>query len=245
MEQQRKIEIDIFDLLQYLKKRIVIILAFTLICAIIGFVYCSFFVTPMYMAETRMYILNRTNESYVGSADFQISNYMLKDYTVLITGQNVTKEVISRLGLRMSPGALRQKIIVSAPENTRVLQINVEDADPQVAADIANMIYTVASQQIQSIMDVGSVKLVYAAEAPTAPISPNVQKGVTNAAAIGFIIVLIVFLLIYVIDGTIRSEEDVKHYLDLCVLGVIPQSEDISESPKEKKFNINFIKKRK
>lgn len=242
MEQQRKIEIDIVDLFHHLKKKLVFVLVFALVCGIAGFVVFSFFVTPEYVAETRMFVMNRTNESHVGSADFQISNYMIKDYTVLITGQNVTKEVISRLGLNMTPGMLKQKIRISAPDNTRVLQINVVDEDPQRAADIANTIYEVAAQQLQSIMDVDVVNLVYAAEVPQFPTSPNVRKGTLNAAAVGCLLALVVFVVIYVVNDTIRTEEDVEHYLGLSVLGAIPKSNDMEEGSKEKTKRINLTK---
>lgn len=176
MENQHEMELDLLDLFYYLKKRIWIITVSFVLCGVIGFVISAFLITPRYTASTRMYVLNRTNESNVIYADLQISSYLLNDYKVLITGQNVTQEVIRRLELSREPAHLATQIEVTSPSSTRVLQINVTDTDAQLAADIANCVREVASEQIQNVMDIDAVKLVYEADVPNKPSSPNVWK---------------------------------------------------------------------
>ena len=229
MEQQEKqVEINLIDLFYYLKKKIVIIAAVTVIFAIAGFLYSSLFMTPMYTAETRMYVLNRSSASGPVSSDFQISNNILEDYKILITGKNVTKEVVEQLGLSMSPAALGAKIRVTAPENTRVLQITVTDTNPERAADITNKVAEVATEQMQQIMDVEAARLIYAAEVPGGPSGPNVKRNSVLAAMLGMVATVIVLVLIHLLDDTIRTEEDVERYLGLSVLGVIPDTNDIN-----------------
>jgi capsular polysaccharide biosynthesis protein len=70
---------------------------------LVGFFVSQFVLSPEYTASTRIYVLNGSSETTVVYSDFQISSQMLNDYKVLITGQNVTKEVISRLDLDMKP----------------------------------------------------------------------------------------------------------------------------------------------
>ena len=109
MEMQREeMEIDLIELFFYLKKRIIMILAVCVACVVLGFVGTKLFISPEYTANTRMYVLNRTNETGVVSADFTISNNILNDYKVLITGQNVTKEVIKQLELDIKPEELSE-----------------------------------------------------------------------------------------------------------------------------------------
>ena len=229
MEQQNdKIELDLIELFLYLKKKLLIIIAAALLFAIGGYVYSSFFVPNEYVADTRIYVLRRTDETTVNTSDFQTASYMLKDYQVLITGRNVTKEVISRLGLHMSPGALSGKINISAPSSTRVLQISVTDTDPQRAADIANAVREVATEQIREIMDAELVHLVYEADVPRAPSNAGTMKKTGICAAVGAGLALVIFVAIFALDDTIRNEEDVTHYLGLSVIGVIPASSDMN-----------------
>lgn len=235
MENKIELEVDVHSLLYYLKKKIAIILAVTAIFALVAFVISAFFIAPEYRASTRVYILNRSNEQNVVSSDFSISNYMIKDYAVLITGRNVTDKVVEKLGLEMSSGVLGSKISVSALDNTRVLQISVKDKDPQLAAQIANSVREEAAIQIKQIMDVDAVNLVYEAKIPTAPVSPNVREITLLWAAIGLLLAVGVFVVIFVTDDAIRTEEDAERYLGLATLGAIPVSNDLDTGIKKAK----------
>lgn len=236
-----ELEIDLLELFHYLKKRIIIIVAVCLVFAVAGFVGTKLFITPEYTTNTRMYVLNRSNENNVVTSDFQIATYVMNDYKALITGQNVTNEVIDRLGLDMKPSTLSKKIQVTSPENTRVLQINITDTDPQKAADIANTVREVASKQIKDIMDVDAVQTVYEAEVPQEPSGPNTLRNTAIAGILGLVAVIGVFVVIFLLDDTIRTEEDVTRHLGLSTLGVIPTSLElgaagaISRGDKKKK----------
>ena len=219
-----EMEIDLLELFYYLKKRILIIIAVCLLCAVVGFMGTKLFITPEYTTNTRMYVLNRSNENNVVTSDFQIATYVMNDYKALITGQNVTKEVISKLGLDMKPETLSKKIQVTSPDNTRVLQISITDTNPQLAADIANCVREVASEQIQEIMAVDAVKLVYVAETPMEPSGPNTMRNTALAGILGLVIVVGIYAVIFILDDTIRTEEDVTRHLGLSTLGVIPVS---------------------
>lgn len=245
MEKKDDVEIDLIDLFYYLKKRIIIIIATAMAAAAIGLVVTQLFIAPEYTASTRMYVLNRANESSVAYSDFQTSTQMLNDYKVLITGRNVTDEVISNLGLNMTSGQLAHAITVTSPDNTRIVQIDVVDTDPQRAADIANAIYRIASKQIQTFMKADAVSLVYAAKVPVSPSSPSLSRNVIISAALGLVIALGVLVVIYILDDTIRTEDDVERYLGLGTLGVIPISEELgirNKANKAKRIRLNFKK---
>ena len=231
MERRRdEIEVNLLDLFHYLKKRVWIVVAALLVFAILGAVYTTFFVRDEYTAKTRMYVLNRSSEAGLSSVDYSISNYMIKDYEVLITGENVTREVIDRLHLNMSVSALASKISVSAIENTRVLQIVVVDNDAKRAADIANCVREISSTQIKEIMDVDAVSLVYEAEIPTGKSNPNMRKNMAIAAALGAALAVCILVVVYMMDDTIRTDEDVTRFLGLDTLGVIPMSSELENA---------------
>lgn len=230
MENQNEMEVNLLDLFHYLKKKLWLIGAAFMVCAVIGFAVSQFLMSPKYTASTRMYVLNRTNETNVVYADIQTSTYLLTDYKVLITGENVTKEVIQILGLSDKPEELERKIEVTAPDNTRVLQINVTESDPALAAEIANCVRVVAAAQIEEIMDVDAVKLVYEAAIPEDPSSPNVMLSTVIGAALGMFASVFVLVVTFMLDDTIRTEEDVERYLGLSTMGVIPVAEELDEN---------------
>ena len=230
MENQKGFELDLLGLFRYLKKKIWIILIVIAVCAGLSFVISRFVIAQQYTATTRAYVLNRSGEDSVVSSDFALSNYMISDYKVLITGQNVTDEVIAALGLDMTHEELTRKISVSAESNTRVLQISVTDTDPRRAADIANSVREVASAQIKQIMAVDAVNLVYAAMIPSEPSSPNIIKTVVLSAVMGMVLSIIILTVIFVSDDTIATEEEVEYYLGLSTMGVIPLSDGLGKT---------------
>lgn len=241
MEMQREeMEIDLIELFFYLKKRIIMILAVCVACVVLGFVGTKLFISPEYTANTRMYVLNRTNETGVVSADFTISNNILNDYKVLITGQNVTKEVIKQLELDIKPEELSEMIKVTSPDDTRVLQIAITDNSAQKAADIANCVREMASKQIKEIMDVDAVKTVYEADVPQEPSGPHAVRNAVLVGALGFALVVGVLVVVFIMDDTIRTDEDVARYLGLGTLGVIPASKEL-----ETASNMGAVQKKK
>lgn len=222
-----ELQIDLLEVFSYLKNKIWIIVVTAIIGGLVGFVYNEFMTTPQYTASTRVYILNRQDEDTIFYADLQSSSQFINDYTVLITGQNVTKTVVNKLGLDESFTKLASRISVTAPEETRILEINVTHEDPQLAADIANAVREEATKQIEKIMDGNAVNLVYEADMPTNPSSPGSSKVALIAAALGLACAAAVLVVIFLVDDTIRTEEDVERHLSLSVLGVIPYSSEL------------------
>lgn len=240
-------EINLLDLFYYLKKKILIIVASFLLFAVAGAVFTMVFIPKEYTAKTRIYVLNRSGEADLSSSDYNVADFIVRDYEVLITGENVTREVRDQLKLDMSISELTRKISVSSIEKTRVLQIVVVDTDPNRAAAIANCVREVSSTQIEKIMDVDAVNLIYAATVPTEKSGPNVTENTILAAIIGLVLSISVLTVIHLIDDTIRTDEDVSRYLGLSTLGIIPASGKLSKTSGtgavRKKNTVNSGKK--
>ena len=235
MENQYEMEIDLLDLLYYLSKKIWILIAATVLFAMAGATFTKYVMDEQYTAETRLYVLNRSSSSALSGlgaalavSDFQISDNLLEDYLVLLSGRNITDEVLEILNLDMTRDELSKLITVKSINNTRVFKIQVTDTDPQRAADIANCVREVAGRQLESVMNVNAVNLVYEAEVPQKKSGPSVTKNTMIAALLGLVAAAGVFVVIYLLDDTIRTEEDVQRHLGLSVLGVIPLDKEMS-----------------
>lgn len=198
-------EIDLLGLFRFWMKKKWIILGVTILCCVLSFTVSQFVLPREYTASSRVYVLSRTQSDAVTSSDLMVSGYLVDDLKVLITGRNVTEAVITALDLDMSHEMLAEKIYVSAEENTRVLQISVTDNDARLAADIANCVRQVASEQIMGIMEIDAVKLVYDAEIPGEPSSPNVLKNTVMVSAAGFLAVISVLSVLFFLPGSSKQ----------------------------------------
>lgn len=233
METQNTAGTDLVGLWRFVRKRLWLVPAVMLLCAIVSLAAGRLLLTERYSASTRIYVLTRASESEVVYSDLQISSQLLNDIKVLVTGQNVTKTVVEKLALACMPEELARRISVSAPDNTRVLQISVEDPNPVLAAQIANAVREEASLQIRSIMSVDSVKLVYAAEPPGEPAWPNLPKLAAAAAVGAGALCLCILAVIYLLDDGLRSEEDVERCLGIPALAAVPVATDLVRRQKK------------
>ncbi len=229
MNNEQNNQLDLVELFHYLKKRLLPIIACFLAGGIVGFLWTQFFTTPTYSANAKVFLMNRSYEEGVVWSDIQISTYLLKDYEVLVTSHTVTEEVVKELDLDMSASSLSSKITVSAPEDSRMITITVTDTDPQRAADIANCLVAVSSVQAKEKMDWEGVNLIDTATVPSSPSSSSATTNAVLGAAIGLVLVIGVMTVIFMLDNTIRTEEDVERYLKLGTLGVIPVSVEMGQ----------------
>lgn len=246
MEKNDEIELDLLQMARYvLKKGWVVILA-ALIFAIGGYFGSKLLITPEYTTNCRIYIYQKDQK--VDVTNLTIATQICNDCEVIITGQNVTKEVINNLGLKMSASTLSSRIKVSSEANTRILELSYTDTNPERAAAILNEICDVASAQIKNITSVDAVKTIYKAEVPTSPSSDGPGKYAVIVGAVGAVLAVCVLIALFLLDDTIRNEEDVTRYLGLSTLAAIPACEELGTARKiadaaKSKSTARFAKK--
>lgn len=228
-----EITIDLTELFAVLWARAYIIIIAGLLMALAAFAGTQLFITPKYTSATSMYMLTRSGESgAVTSSDLQTGTQLTQDYMELVKSRTVLEDVISVLNLDMTPEELSSAITTSNPDNTRILTIQVEDEDPEVAREIANAVRESASSTIQDIMEIDAVNTVEEANLPTSPSSPSVFRNTAIGGFIGIIIAMGIIVLIYIFDDTIKTPDDVENYLGLNVLTSIPIQEGVQKPKK-------------
>ena len=81
-------------------------------------------------------------------------------------------------------------------------------------------------------MKIDAVKTVEEADLPTHPSSPSVFRNTLLGGVLGIILAMGVIILIYILDDTIKTPEDVENYLGLNVLTSIPIHEGAQKPAK-------------
>ncbi len=125
-----EMEIDLREVFFALKKRALIILAALVAGALIAGAYTKLLVTPMYSSTATMLVLSK-DTTLTSIADLQLGTQLTNDYSVLLTSRPVLEEVIDNLGLDMGYGSLKGAITLNNPSNTRILEIAVQNSDPE------------------------------------------------------------------------------------------------------------------
>lgn len=240
MEQQNfydndEIEIDVMELFRILKDKIWVIFLSGIAVAFAAVAITILFITPQYQSVTKMYVLSKQDSNTLTSQDMQTSLSLTKDYAELIKSRTVTEGVIKQLDLDVTHEEFLKKMTVDSATDTRILSIAIKDADPYVACKIANAVRDVSANHIKNVMDIDAVNVVETANIPEKKISPSIRINALIGAAAGIAVAIVIVLLSYISNDTIKTQEDVERYLGLSTLGMIPISESDYNGKKRKK----------
>ena len=215
-------EVDLIELLYRLIEKWKIIVLACLFGALIAAVCTFYFITPMYTATSKLYVVN-TKDSAINLSDLQIGNYLASDYTEVFSNWHVHEMVLQRLGLDYTYSQLAEMVSVENPKDTRILYVNVVSDDPQEAKDMADTYAQVAREFIAVKMDTEQPNIFEEALLPSRPSSPNKSKNIIMGFMIGLVLSCSVIIAQFLMDDRLRSADDIEKYVQLPTLGVMPK----------------------
>lgn len=216
--------IDLVEILYAIRQHLLKVILATVVAAIIGFAASKFLMTPQYSSSAMMIVNTRQDvTSNVTSDQINSATKLVATYSIIIKSDTVLQQVIENLGLGMTYSELNSRVSVQAVDDTQVMKITVQSDSPEWARQVCEQIITVAPDVIKEAVEAGSVKVISNPSLATEPVSPNIMKNTMLAAAVGFVLVIGIIVLQVLLDNKINTEEDVTKYLDMTVLGVIPQ----------------------
>ena len=126
---ENEIEINLRDIFYEWKRRIFLILAIGILAACVCCCFMTLFVTPLYTSTATLLVLTQ-DESSATVADLQLGPEIAADYSILISSRQVLEETVENLSLDMDYTQLEAELTITNPEDTRLLQLSVTDADP-------------------------------------------------------------------------------------------------------------------
>lgn len=222
---QDVIEIDLLEIAGLLIHKIWMIILAGILGATIGFSVSKFAITPKYQSTTKVYMINKQKGDALTYSDTQLATMLSKDYRELVSSRFVLEGVIEQLGLDMSYASLKNQVSVTNASDTRIVSISVQDSDPAKAQMIADAVREIAAERIKEVMDIEAVNVVDVANLPISPVSPSVMKWTAMAGLFGAVVCAGVIILIFLMDDTIKSSEDIEKYLGLSTLALVPMNE--------------------
>lgn len=224
MDNEENEVIDLTEILIAVRQHLLELIFVTLAAALVGFTVSKFLMTPKYDSSALMIVNTRQDvNANVTSDQINSATQLVSTYSIIIKSDTVLQRVIDNLGLNLTYAQLNKRVTVAAVDDTQVMKITVQSDSPEWARQVCEQIITVAPDVIKEAVEAGSVKVISNPSLATEPVSPNIMKNTMLAAAVGFVLVIGIIVLQVLLDNKINTEEDVTKYLDMTVLGVIPQ----------------------
>ena len=214
-------EIDLKELFLSFLDHIRLIVIVSILGAAVAAMITFYFVTPMYQATSKLYVLN-SEDSAINLSDLQIGSYLANDFIEVFNTWEVHEMVIKNLGLHYTYSQLRNMLTIENPNNTRILTITVESPSAKEAAAIANEYATVAIKFIADTMATEEPNVLSTALVPTGPSSPNITRNILLGLVAGLALAVAGVTIQFVSDDKIKTSEDVLRYTGLSVLAIIP-----------------------
>lgn len=231
-----EIEIDFREIFTILLDKLAVIILIAVLGAAVALTYTKFMISPTYQSSTQMYVTNNsTTTTQVNVSELQASSYLTKDFRIVVKSTPVLEQVKSDLKLSISAEELAQKITVEIPTDTRIMKISVVDTDPFTAKNIADAVREAAKVRIMDVMGIETINTIEEANLADYPIAPNLKLNVLIGFMLGLVLAVVVVLIRFMLDDTIKVQEDVEKYLGISVLGLIPETEAGDKKKKKKK----------
>lgn len=228
---------DIHDYLRVFRRQIVVIVASVLIGLSVG-ALAAMLTPPRYQASTEVMVAAQVADTASPSERSLATGYAkqaVETYRSLITSSLVLDPVVEDLGLSSAPSG----ISATAPLNSAIITISVDNRNPGQAARIANAVAesfaTVVTDTLESHEQAAAFNIrivtLEPAQVPTNPVAPNLSLSLAIGALLGLAVGVGVALLRATLDRRVRVAADVEAAVPVPVLGQIPLDAETVEHP--------------
>lgn len=228
-------EIDLKDFFNYIKSKIVFIVI--LVAMFLSFIllYDLKIKTPMYKTYTTIVLTQSDSQKgttpTITQNDILLNKNLVSTYSEIIKSELILEQVINNLGIKATATELSNNIQVAALNDTEILKISVSNADPEVAASLANEIADVFTTEIKKIYKIDNVSTIDRAKVPKEVANDTFKRDIVLAVFLGIFMGIGIIFILYYFDDTIKSNEDIEEKIGLPVLSKIFKS-DVSKKDK-------------
>jgi capsular polysaccharide biosynthesis protein len=220
-------ELDLREIMRVLHRRWWVLILLPTVAMVVAALVSTFVLKPSYEASTTIWVV-KEGANQINYNDLLLNHNLTKTYAEVAKSRAVMKQVIETLHLKNTDVvALQNRLTVTPVRDTEILSFTVEDPNPVMAAQLIDAVAEAFKDQIGRSIKVDNVTVVDPAIVPTQPIRPRPLLNTALAGVLGLMAALGLIFLIEYLDTSIKSPDDVAHYLDLPVLGAIPVIEPV------------------
>lgn len=214
---------EISDYLRILRQRGWIILLMMVLVAAAAFGF-SRMQTEVYTSSLRLLVL--PTRSDFGQA--QAAKELLRSYEQWLRSSYRAQAVINELQLDMTAPALLADMQAASDSASYIINLTIENTDPDLGNDIArtwgNQLIQWQTENNDALRKEDRINVEFLDDPQVSLDRPRTLINTAAGAVFGLLLGLVlVFLLEWLASGVMRRSEDVERYLDIAVVGTIPQ----------------------
>jgi succinoglycan biosynthesis transport protein ExoP len=168
----------------------------------------------------------------------QFAVQRVKSYVPLAKSPEVLEPVIADLDLGVTARQLARRVSVTSAPETVLLDVSVDDPDPQLAASTADAISVelgTVIEELETTREDGrssiKVSLARPADVPLRPSSPRVPLNLALGAVAGLAVGMVGAVLRHHLDTRVKTPDGVRALTDMSPLGSTLHERGASKRP--------------
>jgi capsular polysaccharide biosynthesis protein len=226
------LEISFQELLQIIRKNLVIIIAVAFTVCFASFFVSQFIIPKTYDSTVKFYVSTTKEGPSASSAqdmsDLTYAQKVVNTYIEMLQTSSFEKQVLDASNVENYVD-----ISFATLNNTEVFQAKISTHDAYESKQVADVLADIAPDVINTLEASATLKVVDPASVASSPSSPNVLLNTIIGLLVGLMLAIGFVFIQEHLDVRIKNEDIIGQKFDLPVLASIPA------------FNKEYTKKKK
>jgi len=234
-------EMDLKELIGSIKKNWWILLVLMLVGIGVSYIVSVEFITPLYQADTTLFIGSEENSLGISLSDLNRNNQLIEDYRNLAETRLVIESVISAVDYNVTVKEFRERMDIQVIEDSRLFVVSYRSENRFIATDVANELGKQLSLVVLEIVGVKNIRIIDPAIVPEKAVEPNVMRNSAFGGMTGIVVGMIITLILILRDDKILDKSFVEEVVQVPIIGSIPSYDEKSSSIFSNTFYVKNI----
>lgn len=226
------------DFVKLLRARWITVCA-AIVVGVIGAIAVTWSTTPLYKASTQLFVAASASGT---ATDMNQGNLFTQQrvisYAQLLMGNTLAQRTVDKLKLGIPAAELQEKVKATVRPSTVLINVDVLDASPVHARDIANAL---SDEFVLMVRDLETpergiqpnvrVVVEQRASVPERPVVPRVGLNIVIGLGVGLLLGVVLAVVRHALDNTLKNREALEETTGVGMVGGIPLDRQCVKQP--------------
>ena len=220
-----EVEIDFVAMTKALFSKLWLMALVGLIIGLSAFGATKLLIKPTYRCGFTAYVNNQhtqgTNDMLTYN-DLVAAQQLTKTYNYIVKSNSVLSASLESINSDLTYGEFKNMVSAEIQDETEIISVYVVNKNPQTAYELANAVAKTAPMYMSEIVEGSSMKIVDYPVYTEKIYGPSYLRYGLLGFLLGFLIIVVIVLIKFFKDDSIKDESELEQKFSLPILGIIP-----------------------
>ncbi len=224
-ERESAFEVNLFTFLNFILRKIWIILIVMVLFAVTGKLVSSIVKDDIYTSKISFVVNTLSANDKVENSDISASINVATTYQYILKSRPVVEEIVNKSAIPVQYNEVKDSMSVTIITGSNVIEMSIKTTDPEKSYSIAKALVENYDSIVSKIYSNASLNICdYPVKAAHADVNSSSYIIALFSAALGALICLIAFFVYFVMRDTVRTVDDIDNKLGINILGTLNKS---------------------